>query len=285
VTETLSGGQVVVLTLPPDRLFTSGMDVRIRPADGETPVPGSFTVAVYAAVDAPAEEGVVNIAGSLQERLPLGNTSSLALTIPFRGYQLPTPPAGTRVLDPVDPAIGPVGIQIVPASKGLSPEGARARFTVEITPRLRRIGALVVRIDSDEPATAREAREILVLTVDGNPIEPDTLVELTPGIYRLEAQAGDLLSYTANVGIDRAQVEEVVLSAEIPRAAIRINVPSVADVFWNGERVTDRSLSVEPGSHTVLIRLGDFSLSQQLELEPNGDYEVGMDLDILLKQN
>nr|MDA3949973.1 hypothetical protein [Spirochaeta sp.] len=94
-----------------------------------------------------------------------------------------------------------------------------------------------------------------------------------------------LLSHTANVGINRARIEEVVLTAEIPRAAIRINVPSVADVFWNGERVTDRSLSVEPGIHTVLIRLGDFSLSQQLELEPNGEYEVGMDLDILLKQN
>ncbi|MDA3947671.1 MAG: hypothetical protein PF508_00465, partial [Spirochaeta sp.] len=73
VTETLSGGQVLILTLAQDRIFTSGLDVRIRPAEGETPVPGAFTAAVYAAVDAPAEEGVVNIAGSLQERLPLGN--------------------------------------------------------------------------------------------------------------------------------------------------------------------------------------------------------------------
>ena len=112
------------------------------------------------------------------------------MVIPFRGAELPTPPAGTRILDPIDPGIGPVGIQIVPATKGLSAEAANAQFVVEITPRVRKVGALVVRIDGDQPQTAREAREILTLTIDGTRIEPDTVVELAPGIYRLEAQAG-----------------------------------------------------------------------------------------------
>src|SRR6056297_2058117 len=133
-TVTLSGGQVAVLAVPPDHIFTSGIDVTVRPTDGAAPQPGAFTIAVYAAVDAPSGEGIVNIGGSLQERIPIGNTSSLSVAIPFRGAAPSAPSAGTRVIAPIDPAIGPIGIQIVPSAKGMSAEVAATRFEVEIRP-------------------------------------------------------------------------------------------------------------------------------------------------------
>jgi len=279
----LSAGEVAVIAVPSERIFTSGIALQVRTPGIPVP-PGVFTLAVYGAVDAPVDPGIVTIAGTLRDRIPLGTGRTIQVSIPFAGSDAPAVPAGTRVVTGVDPRIGAVGFQIVPAAKGMQPELLETVFEIEIEPILRPLGGLAVEI-TGESDTVAEARELLSLTIDGTQIDADEGTELPPGIYRLDATAGDLLSYTANVGIERAKITRVVLQAERPKAQVRINVPSVAEVFWNGSRRTERSLTVDPGTHTVLIRLGDFSLSRRIDLEAHGEYEVGIDLDILLKQN
>lgn len=280
---TLTSGKVGVLDLPPEQRFIQGVELSVRTTQA-LPAPGLFTLVVYSAVDAPDGDGVVSVAGRLEDRVPLGTTPAVSIALSFEGYEAQSVPAGTRVISGIDPNIGAIGVQIVPTGKVMSPDVMATEFEVVVTPTVRPVGALIVTIDG-EAETVEDALEILELSVSGTPIEPNELHEFSPGIYRLEASAGDLLSYTANVGIDRAVVRDVTLLAERPRARVRLNVPSVADIFWNGARVTDETMSVEPGVHTVLIRLGDFSLSRRLELEPNEEYEVGIDLDILLKRN
>lgn len=281
---TLTGGTVAVIDMSQERRFTSGVYLRIRSQSTVPLQPGQFTIALYSAVDAPDESGVVTLAGSLIDRVPITNVSTIEIAIPFAGYPAPTVPAGTRSVDPIDPAIGALGVQLVPSGKGMSPETMNSEFALEVAPVLRPVGGIFVELDGEADVVA-DALEQLTLEIDGNSVEVGQVIEVPPGIYRLTANADDLLSYTANVGVERASIREVVLTVERPKARVRLSVPSVADVFWNGERITGSSLSVEPGTHTVLIRLGDFSLSRRLELEPNGDYEVAVDLDILLKQN
>jgi hypothetical protein len=282
-TVALTSGEVAVIAVPSERIFTSGIALQVRTPEIPIP-PGVFTLAVYGAVDAPADGGIVTIAGALRDRIPLGTGRAVQVSIPFAGYDAPAVPAGTRVVTGIDPGIGAIGFQIVPAAKGMQPELLETVFDIEVEAILRPVGALSVEV-TGESDTVSEARDLLSLTIDGRPIDPDVLTELPPGIYRLDASAGDLLSYAANVGIERAEITRVVLEAERPKAQVRINVPSVAEVFWNGSRRTERTLTVEPGTHTVLIRLGDFSLSRRIDLEAHGEYEVGIDLDILLKQN
>jgi hypothetical protein len=281
---TLTGGTVAVIDVSGDRRFTSGINVRIRSRSSVPIQPGQFTVALYSAVDAPDESGVVTLAGSLIDRFPVTNASTIEIVVPFAGYTAPAVPAGTRNVNPIDPTIGAIGIQLVPSGKGMSSETMSTEFSIEVAPVLRPVGGIFVELNG-EPDVVADALERLSLEIDGNSVEVGQVIEVPPGIYRLTANADDLLSYTANVGVERASIREVTLTVERPRARVRLSVPSVADVFWNGERTTGSTLSVEPGIHTVLIRLGDFSLSRQLELEPDGDYEVGVDLDILLKQN
>ncbi|MFP4153740.1 MAG: hypothetical protein ACLFR8_02395 [Alkalispirochaeta sp.] len=279
----LGSGEVAVISVPPERIFTSGIALRVLPTETLVP-PGVFTLAVYGAVDAPDETGIVTIAGALQDRIPLGTERAIPISVPFVGHDEPAVPPGTRVITGIDPDIGAIGFQIVPATKGMQEELLETRFEIEVEAILRPVGALEIEIIGENDTVA-EAREILELAIDGTPIDPELRTELPPGIYRLDATAGDLISHTANVGIERAEITRIVLEAERPKAQVRINVPSVAEVFWNGSRRSERSLTVDPGTHTVLIRIGDFSISRRIELSPNGDYEVGIDLDILLKQN
>jgi hypothetical protein len=144
---------------------------------------------------------------------------------------------------------------------------------------------LVVSL-SGEPDVVERAAGILTISLDGDPVSPDELMEVDPGIYRLEAQAGDFLAYTSNVGIERGRVRTVVLEATEPQATVRLSVPSVADVYWNGNLVVSRrDMSVSPGIHSLIVRLGDFSVSRKVELAANERYVIGIDLDILLNQD
>ncbi|MFA7567904.1 MAG: hypothetical protein WCY01_12810, partial [Alkalispirochaeta sp.] len=204
--------------------------------------------------------------------------------VSFSGAERQVVPAGTQLITDVDPKIGAIGVQIVPTAKGMSQELLDTVFSLRLAPVLRPKGGLIVHLGGDEDAIP-QAVEVLEIKVDGRTVKPEVIQEFDPGIYRLTAHAGDYLSYTANVGIERGRVREETLIIRRPRATVRINVPSVAEVFWNGELISPSEISVESGEHTLLIRLGDFSLSKKVYLEPNGDYQLGVDLDILLKQN
>lgn len=281
---TVQGGTVAIVDTLEGRRFTSGIIFRLQPSDVEGLGRGLYTVALYEAVDAPLQEGVVDIAGRLIERIPITSSSTMEIVIVFRGYESPPTPAGTIVFRDVDPSIGAIGLQLVPSGKGMTAEAARAAFPLEVSPILRSVGGLIVRLDGEESVVA-DALEKLDLRLEDRSIEVNEINEIPPGIYRLSADAGDLLSHTANVGIERATIHEVRLQVERPKAMIRLSVPSVSSVFWNGELLTETTITVEPGTHTVLIRLGNFSVSRQLELNANEEYEVGIDLDILLKRN
>jgi hypothetical protein len=280
----IGSGDVAVISVPEDQIFTAGLDIRLRPPSDVQISPGMFSLVIYAAVDAPDEDGVVTIGGTQREQIPITTSATLPVVVGFSGEDRPSTPAGTRFVPDVDPRIGDVGIQLVPITKGMSQELLETTFTLRVAPVVRPKGGLVVHIDGEEDAVSA-ALEVLRISVDGLPLEEGTVGEFSPGIYRLTAEAGDYLSHTANVGIERGVIRELTLTARQPRAQVRINVPSVAEVFWNGELVSDQIMSVEPGAHTLLIRLGDFSLSRRVELEPNGDYQLGVDLDILLKRN
>ncbi len=284
VETSLGSGDVAVIAVPADSRFITGLDIRIRPATDAVIAPGLFSVVVYAAVDAPATEGTVTIAGNRKARFPITSASSLPVVVSFSGAERQVVPAGTQLITDVDPKIGAIGVQIVPTAKGMSQELLDTVFSLRLAPVLRPKGGLIVHLGGDEDAIP-QAVEVLEIKVDGRTVKPEVIQEFDPGIYRLTAHAGDYLSYTANVGIERGRVREETLIIRRPRATVRINVPSVAEVFWNGELISPSEISVESGEHTLLIRLGDFSLSKKVYLEPNGDYQLGVDLDILLKQN
>jgi hypothetical protein len=285
-TEVPIGAGEIILLAPSDesRRFVNGVDLVVASISPDLPS-GAYTIAVYGGVDAPEEPGYVNLAGTSLGTIPPSRGNRYRIHVPFSSDTRVSSEAGLTITAPADLNTGPVAVQLVPIMKGMNDADLDATFRVEVSPRLRPVGALVVSL-AGESAVVDRASEILTVRLDGSPVEPDQLLELEPGIYRLEAQAGDFLTYTSNVGIERGRVRQVVLEATEPRATIRVSVPSVADVYWNGSLLASRrDVSVSPGTHSLMIRLGDFSVSREVELAANERYVIGIDLDILLNQD
>ncbi|MFW5827191.1 MAG: hypothetical protein ACOCU4_03820 [Alkalispirochaeta sp.] len=278
----LSAGDVVLFHIDPTFLrFIEALEITIEPQE-QAVAPGSFSVAVFGAVDPPAAQGVQNLAGQRLETLPLTDPEGHRLFLPLDEDYSRAQGTTTR---PADPRIGDIALQLVPIMKGMDNEALSTTYSVRISPRLRPIGALRVSLAGEAELLSR-TREELQLTLNGEEIGEDTVVERTPGIYRLEAQAGDFLETTTNVGIEQGHIREITLEPREPLAMIRVSVPTVAEVYWNGTRLVDqRPFTAAPGEYSIMIRLGDFTVSRRVELEAHEEYELGIDLDILLKRN
>lgn len=280
----LSGGQIAVIQFDRSVRFIAAVAAEIS-SDSENARPGAFTLASYAGVDVPQREGVVDVAGRSLRAIPVRAARRNRVLLPVRDGAPPTEEAGQIVTEPIDPSVGAVAFQLVPIMKGMRDEDLAATYTLRVSAVLRSVGAIRIELTGD-PDIVELATADLQMFLDGRPIEPNTMIERPPGIYRLRATAGDYISYTSNVGVEIGRLREIRLEAVRPQATVRLSVPSVAEVYWNGRLASDeRELVVEPGTHSLMIRLGDFSVSRRLELAANESYEVGVDLDILLKQD
>jgi hypothetical protein len=282
IDSSISSGDVILLSVDESALrFVTGLDIVIEP-ESDSIVPGSFTVAVFGAVDPPEESGVQNFAGRRLSTIPLTNPVRQRVFVPFRSDY-----AGTEnsITDPADPRIGDIAIQLVPIMKGMDSRALSAAYSVNVTPRLRPVGAVRISVVGD-PELVQRTREELEISLDGETIEADTVIEREPGIYRLEARAGDFLDVTSNVGIAQGRIREISLEPQEPVATVRVSVPTVAEVYWNGNRMVDHSsFTASPGEHSVMVRIGDFTVSKRIELNAHEDYELAIDLDILINRN
>lgn len=282
IEQTISSGDVLLFTIPEAALrFMTGVELTVSTNDPDG-APGSYSTAIYAAVDPPQENGVQNLAGQRLGTFPLTEPAGQRFFVPFGAADSGAERGVTRA---ADPQIGDFAVQLVPIMKGMDSEALSTAYSVTITPRLRPIGALRIELDGNEDLLRRTRAE-LSITLNGDEIDEETVIERAPGIYRLEARAGDFLDTTANVGIEQGRLREIVLEPEEPAATIRVSVPSVAEVYWNGARVVDHdTFTAAPGEHSIMIRLGDFTVSRSIELDAHESYELAIDLDILMKRN
>jgi hypothetical protein len=278
----LRAGQVLVVTVDPAYPFVSGIEFVVDP--GDRSFQQEFSFSLFGSVDPPVDRGIANLVGVDLASSVLTGALPRSFTVPFVDSGSVSSAPGAVRTTPADPSTGAIAVQLVPIMKGMTSESVSRDVGVVVRPLIRQVGALRVRLDG-EPDVVDRALDRLEIDVNGTAIDPEQLVELPPGIYRLRAVAGDLLDFTGNVGIEAGRIEVLTLPVEEPRANVRFNVPSIADVFWNGERVRGSTISAPPGTHTLVIRLGDFSVSRRVELEGDGRYRIGLDLDILVNRD
>ncbi len=278
----IATGEVAIVQVDTNYPFIAGFEIVATP--GPEGFGQDFALAVWGSVDPPSSVGMHNLVGVEVATTILTGRSRIAMAIPFRDVDGFSPPPGTTRTQAVNAGTGAIAVQLVPFMKGISPEALDRQISLQVRPILRPVGGILVRLQG-EPTVVANARASLQLNIDGRDVRADEVLELPPGIYRVSARAGDLLDFTGNVGVEIGSIEILALTAAEPRAEVRFDVPSIAEVFWDGERVPNEGLSVPPGVHTVLIRVGDYSVSRQIAVEGDGTYRIGLDLDILMNQD
>lgn len=218
------------------------------------------------------------------------NARRVVFSLPLRLDHSVRATADTIVAEPMMEYDGsPFAVTIIPVSKGMPDSARDAEFPVRIRPIFRNEGAVVLELLSPEGTTLeRESLGQHTVTIDGREVvfDPDGIV-LVPGVKRLGLQSETYREYSASIGVERGVTKKHVVQLEHPHAKVLISAPRGTTLFVNGEIVdaTSREIMLRPGEHTVMFRVGDFSVTRRIRVEPNRTYNVSLTLDVLVNED
>lgn len=277
---TVGEGDIVVFSFPNEEPFIDGVEIRVEIPPSYRAPPGAFGLLIFTNTERPLQSGLLDLEGTRTGLIPLTDRRQQFIRIPLKERSSDSSGADSVVTYfNAIPGEAAGAIQLVPLMKGMPAEAMNQEVSVTFQPILAPVGGLYVQLVSDT-----EVKEVS-LSVDGISMEPEEVVELEPGIYHVELRAEGFLDVNENVGIEAGRVSRIALPLEPPMAEVRFSAPSNAEIFVDGRRTPlgSTSLSLEPGEHTMLIRVGDFSVSRKVFLSPEEEYEIGVELDFFVR--
>lgn len=280
---------VVGLDLTDSLRFLEGIQVELSIPRAVREVPGGLGLYIYAAPTASLEAGGMSREGRQLFFLPLPARSRVLVQVPFAEDHDFRRTADVYVAAAAGESALPLVLQVVPVMKGIPGRAATSQFSVTAQPLIRNIGAVRPFLIHPDGQIITDLDEYdLTLTLDGEPVESlDEEITVLPGLHRISLEAAEFENETLTFGVERGRVRELRLELQRPRSSIQVDAPETAELFVNGERIGEGAgnLTLPPGEHTVLFRIGDYTVSRKLTIEPKQDYEISLSLDILIDED
>lgn len=278
------------LNIEGDARFLRGVQLEIQVPGSAQEFPGSFALYVLRDVSPEPEPTVMTLQGTrvALEPIPLG--SRFFYSVPaVADHQLRSTVDARVAPTPLGIDAYPLVFSIIPVMKGITPAAAEGRFIVTARPLLLDRGALRLSIITPEGEEIREAQGAFrnfSLSIDGEEVDyTGEDIVLDTGLHRLSLESRVFENETVTFGVERGTIAEMTIELERPKSEITVDAPQNAELFVNGIPWNrNEPLSLDPGDHTILFELGDFSVSRRFQVEPKKDYEIVLSLDIMIRE-
>ena len=301
---TLRSEDVVGVGLGSSLRFVEGIQLEVTIPPVAREIGGGLALYLYAAPTASLDEfdgnaaeagtadnGISSFEGREIFFLPLPARNRILVKVPIQEDNDFRQTADVYVANATGQEGFPLLAQIVPVMKGLPERATRARFTLTAKPLIRNIGAVRLFLLHPDGTLINELQEYgLEVTLNGSRVGPARLGDettLLPGLHRISVTSEQFDDESLTFGVERGRVTELRVELQRPRSTLRIDAPELAELFVNGDRIGEgqSSLTLPPGEHTLLFRLGEYSVSRKVVVEPKQDYEISLSLDILVSED
>lgn len=274
----------LAVILPEDRTFLKALEIEIRSPDLAIQFPGSMAYALYTDISQLPDGRTIDFSGEkiLMEILP--SRLAFALRIPLRdNHGLKSDPY-TEVLAEVPPAESfPLFFRLFPIMKGLPDDFETASFSVKVKPVLADEGGLLLSIAyPEQDAVQLHEPGSLSVRIDEKAVpEPEKMQILSPGEHLLAVYAEKYRTEVRTFTIERARITGITIEMKDTAPTVTFASPDNVEVVFDGEIVADPrgTMKIEPGRHTVMFSVGDYSLQRQFTAEEGRDYSVSMTVD------
>jgi len=214
--------------------------------------------------------------------------------IPYRNRVYFQLPVKTNVSLPVSPdTVGlsklfrpdhlPLIITILPVMKGIPSFIASSEFRIRGRALLEESGRLEIKLSYPE----EESHGSFTIFIDGKLIDiEERIIPLAVGIHSLSLTSDVYRPAVMNFGIETGKetVLDISLEKQVPR--IFMEKPEGTIVFIDGEKIdlpSGAGMEISEGEHTVLFKLGDYSLSKKVYIERGKDYDISLFMDIIVR--
>lgn len=244
---------------------------------------GSFGIYLYTSVVPSPDSSIRGYTGTNVLLGVLPASASVLYQIPLKQEYKPsgTLPA-VLIQKPVEKDRLPLLATILPLMKGVPSRAAEEPIRLRIFPILSDFGLsdIAIEYEGEQKASA--------VLVDGKEvILSDKPLILASGIHLLTVKMSEEYKKEVNLIVEKGKRSTVRVLVENPDAKIYFSIPEGGSLFVDGEKlnvIPSKPRELEPGFHTFTIRIGDYSMSKNITLNPGKTYTISIIMDMNIKE-
>jgi hypothetical protein len=266
-----------------EREFLRGVEIRVNLPEEARMYTGTYAVFVYKKVSPLPDLNRNSYLGSLLFFKVIEERRRLFIQIPLDSASgFPGAPDTYIHKTPLAAEDFPLIFAILPIMKGIPEQAMRALFHAEVHPLFKNVGKLVISLSG-----AQELDPDIKVFIDEKPRQvPAEGILLEPGIRKVRLEKPGFAPFAATVGIDRGKTAVMEAAFLKKESSVRINAPAGTRAFLDGQAAgLETPLPVEPGDHTLSMKLGDYQISKRFTVESGKTYSVSLYLDIFINED
>lgn len=270
----------VLVSLEEDTRFFKGVELELVSPSAWLFYQGSLAIAMYSNLDHVPEAGVADLDAKRIVFEPLPAKIQSVYQIPLRGnHDLRNSPYVSVPVGVIPVTSFPLLIRLMPVIKGMNEELETMNFQLSAKPILGDEGIVTLGFRRPEQLPGKPFTVLIDDVMIENPGESRFLKE---GEHHLVILSDDYRNENRRFIIERAKVLELSIELKDPTPVIYFEAPENARIFLNNEAVLNKAAPylVEPGTHEVQFRIGDYGIFKTLQAEKGKTYKVSMEVDV-----
>jgi hypothetical protein len=173
----------------------------------------------------------------------------------------------------------PLLIAVLPVMKGIPARISRSVFEIDVSLVPSSNGTLRLEVNAPGP-------DDLPFAVSINGVEKGfvaTGYSLPEGLHQLRITSPHFNDYTVNFTVEAGTYTDVRVELEAKASKFIAEVPEGTRIFLDGELIENpgpAGIEIEPGEHTAVFKIGDYSLSRSFSVLPGTTSTLSVDMEI-----
>lgn len=292
-----SGAQTVILGVESLLVISLGDDARFIAAlelELVSPAPvGDLAGAVHLTMLAPINEtdrsGIAEAVGDVLIGQPLVRSGRTFYQIRVSNQ---APSAGSAAITQPNRIVAadqfPLALSVVPRMKGLSPALRDADFEVTVRPVLLNIGSLRVTYQLEDGTSISDTLRApgFTLAINGADVTVADEYLLPPGLHRVVLSSRQYIDHHVTVGVEQGRETRLTIPLQAALARVAYTAPRDAQVYLNGAPLDGArgDFTVPPGEHTIVVLVGDYSITRRFRVDEGRRYSMSVLIDIAVEE-
>ena len=253
--------------------------------------PDTFALFFYNNVTPFPKADISDYKGDLVKYIVLPRKSKHFIDIyfkkqPTRGEIIP----GTDIIIPGDfkKSFFPLFVAMLPVMKGIPDKLLNETIKIKISPFFPENGNLAITVfEKNNSSSDNNLTEITdyKLYIDNKLYNNNENLILPTGIRKVRIEKNGYITFEESVLLKNNEKNSLTayLTRELPYLVIQ--APPEAEIFIDSIHYKQREFSnLKIGEHTIIFKLGEYSISRKIKLEKSKRYVIDMLLDIDIKE-
>ncbi len=274
----------VGILFPDNPVFLRAVEIEVRIPREILRYQNSMAYGIYRNVRPAPNKGVIDYSGIQESYQPLPSRLSFVLQVPLvPEHNLKTGPYATVLERVHNPKDGSIVFRLQPVMKGLPPTIEEMQFQVRVKPLLTEEGALTVTLNHP----GKEKKPVRVL-IDEQPESLDNgMLLLPPGEHHISVVSDHYRNEVRMFTVESARITAVDITLQDTAPTLILVAPENTTILVNDKEIADarEPLVIEPGTYTILFKIGDYEVVRQITAEKGKDYTVSIHIDINVSES